>query len=561
MNADESVDRPGGDALERPPDGEYRVHSVDAGAGQAVLVDAGDEVLVYDGGPHDDTGVDGRGTRALTAVLDGLGVETVDHAVVSHLDGDHVGGLAGLLEDGDYDVGALHLPDVLGLDVRPRAFPQVRDLLCAADDRDLSVNLLRGEAVGEVDHDPTRGEPAFSVGEVDVYALGPADWPGAGRDPRDHAETAGQTTNQASVVAYLDHEAGDGLLTGDAEDVPARQVAARYDLSGAVWAQPAHHAGVWSGGHLLAAADPDVVTLTGRSEAHGHPHVQRLLDAAALDPDAVVGSEADGWSTLTVSADGVGVETARGSPGSATDLLRRYHCDEGETPASILRTDPWLAGTVAAQAAERTAGGRVAALAAAAGGSLDGVVEAGRGLADLADESPAFETALVDATLAYARDGDPEALVESVVAAAGRNQAALRAIPDDDDRQQAADAVRALGAAESRETPLVDHETDRPDRGVTAYVAGRLSPGTRSDLAAAREAAVESRAAGADDRVDADRLLSYLTAGQEAVDAVAETVPETVASDVRIDGLVADDGTPGGAGSGSVVADGGPERD
>lgn len=50
MSADESVDRPNGDALERPPEGEYRVHPVDAGAGQAA-VDAGDEVLVYDGAP------------------------------------------------------------------------------------------------------------------------------------------------------------------------------------------------------------------------------------------------------------------------------------------------------------------------------------------------------------------------------------------------------------------------------------------------------------------------------------------------------------------------------
>ena len=130
--------------------------------------------------------MDGRGTSALTAALDELGVETVDH----------VGGLAGLLEDDDYDVGRLHLPDVLGLDVRPRAFPQVRDLLRAADDRDLSVNLLRAPAVEGTDRDPTRGDPSFSVGEVDVYALGPADWSGAGRDPRDHAETAGQTTTR-----------------------------------------------------------------------------------------------------------------------------------------------------------------------------------------------------------------------------------------------------------------------------------------------------------------------------------------------------------------------------
>ena len=313
---------------------------------------------------------------------------------------------------------------------------------------------------------------------------------------------------------------------------------------------------MWSGGHLLAAADPDAVTLTGRSETHGHPHVQRLLDVAALDPDAVVGSEADGWSTLTVSAGGVDVERARGSPGSATDLLRRYHCEEGETPASGLRTDPWLAGTVAVQAAERTAGGRVTGLAAAAGGSLDGVVEAGRGLTDLVGESPAFETALVDATLAYARDGDPEALVESVVAAAGRNQTALRAITDDD-RQQAADAVRALGAAESRETPLVDHATDRPDCGVTDYVAGRLPPGTLSDLATARAAAVESRDGG----VAPDRLLAYLDAGQAAVDAVTDAVPETVARDVRIDGLVDGDGATEPGDPGSVVADGGPQRD
>ena len=499
-----AVAAPGGDALERPPEGEYRVHPVDAGEGQAFVVDAGDAVMVYDGGPEDKNGrrTGPRGERAVRDALDELGVETVDHVVASHLDGDHVGGLAGLLESDDVDVGELHMPDVATLDAAPKHSQQVGRLLTAAEESGVDVDLLSAAAVEGADVDPTRGDPSFSVGEMDVYALGPADWDGAGRDGGVHNETHGPTQNQASAVLYAAHEAGDGLLTGDVEGVSAQQTGERYDLSDARWSQLTHHGGIWGGGHLLDAADPEAVVVPGRSSTDwsngtGHPHVQRMVDVAAHDPDHVVSTAHNGWSTLTVADGGVDVETARADPVSAGDLVAEF---KGETIEENLRNNPEFASGIPLQAAERVSGGPMTELSAAAETGFDGVVPASKRLEKWMTQ-PALRDEVVDAITGYAESGDAAAMVDETAEAVERYDERL---------------ADTLSAATDTEERLVDR-IERRDRYTQATrEAVEAVPDETLDELTERRAAVRAEVA-AEGEAEPETLDDYLDTASDVL--------------------------------------------
>ncbi len=75
-------------------EGELRIHFLDVGQGDCTLIEFPDgKVAMIDGG-------DGRESTATYVLryLNALGIDTVDHLIVSHADSDHCGSLATVLE-------------------------------------------------------------------------------------------------------------------------------------------------------------------------------------------------------------------------------------------------------------------------------------------------------------------------------------------------------------------------------------------------------------------------------------------------------------------------------
>lgn len=75
-----------------PAPGEAELTMIDVGQGLSVLVRTSNHALLYDMGPAVRDGFD-AGERAVLPALHALGVPKLDHAVVSHADNDHAGGL------------------------------------------------------------------------------------------------------------------------------------------------------------------------------------------------------------------------------------------------------------------------------------------------------------------------------------------------------------------------------------------------------------------------------------------------------------------------------------
>lgn len=84
-------------AVPRPPEGEFELLAPDIGQGNAVLIRTRGHALVFDTGPTYAPGAD-AGERVLLPLLRRLGVHRLDLLVLSHRDGDHVGGAASLMQ-------------------------------------------------------------------------------------------------------------------------------------------------------------------------------------------------------------------------------------------------------------------------------------------------------------------------------------------------------------------------------------------------------------------------------------------------------------------------------
>jgi competence protein ComEC len=82
-----------------PPAGRFELVAVDVGQGTAVLLRTRSHLLVYDAGPAWGAGVD-AGERVLRPLLQARGELGIDRLLISHPDGDHVGGAASLLASG-----------------------------------------------------------------------------------------------------------------------------------------------------------------------------------------------------------------------------------------------------------------------------------------------------------------------------------------------------------------------------------------------------------------------------------------------------------------------------
>ncbi len=229
---------------------------VPTGPGEAVLVDAGPDV-----GPVD-------------RCLGRLGVDALPLVLLSHLDADHVGGLAGALAG--REVGAV-----------------ATGTLSPADDREgaLDVQVDRAGARREV---LLPGE-VRTVGGATFEVLAP---------PAEVA-TAAAEPNDLSLVVRVTHRGVRVLLTGDlGAAAEARLLARGVDLTADVLKVPHHGSADADAAFLTATRARVAVISVGADNTYGHPAsslLSILLRAGMVvhrtdrHGDVAVVGDADGW--------------------------------------------------------------------------------------------------------------------------------------------------------------------------------------------------------------------------------------------------------------------------
>jgi competence protein ComEC len=206
------------------------------GGGAGILVDAGPDI------------------GAVDRCLDRLGITSLPLVLVSHLDADHVGGLAGALAG--RDVGQVATGTLAPSDDRSAAFAALVD---RAGGRRLT--LLPGDR--------------RTVGEVTLEVLAP--------DPR--RATGGAAANDLSMVVRAEARGLSILLTGDlGADAEARLRRSGTDLTADVLKVPHHGSDDADREFMEATGARLAIVSVGADNTYGHPspRLLRWLAAAGM---------------------------------------------------------------------------------------------------------------------------------------------------------------------------------------------------------------------------------------------------------------------------------------
>ncbi|MGI6200875.1 MAG: ComEC/Rec2 family competence protein [Christensenellales bacterium] len=234
----EILEVPGvGDPLSSPADaGEFSVHVIDVGQGDAILVRCGDQDMLVDAGPQ--SGVD-----QLLAYLEEVGVARLTAVVETHPHEDHIGGMDEVLAA--YPVDKVYLSPASST---TKSFERVLD---AIDEQGLDAEV------------PEAGD-RFSLGAAQVEVLGPA--------------AAYDDANDSSLVLKVTYQGQRVLLQGDAEARSERDIlASGADVAAEVIKLGHHGSNTSTDLDYLEAVDPDLALIScGQDNSYGHPHEETL---------------------------------------------------------------------------------------------------------------------------------------------------------------------------------------------------------------------------------------------------------------------------------------------
>jgi competence protein ComEC len=243
---------------ERPAVGEFEVLAADVGQGSGVLIRTASTSLMYDSGPQWGPQSD-AGQRVLLPLWQALG-ETPSQVVLSHRDGDHVGGALAVLQA----LAGAKANDTSAVSVWASFAP--RDMVSALSDPALARQLLaqpprwtRCEAGQHWALDGVRFEVLHPI---------PALY---GREPPTRS-------NNLSCVLWVRGVHTSALLTGDLEaDQEAVLVQTHPELQVDWLLAPHHGSRTSSSERLLDAVRPRwVVVQAGFLSRYGHPAPQVL---------------------------------------------------------------------------------------------------------------------------------------------------------------------------------------------------------------------------------------------------------------------------------------------
>ena len=236
--------------------GAFRLAVLDVGQGLAVVAHTAHHTLVFDTGARLGDRLD-AGRAVVTPYLRAMGVRRLDMLVISHADGDHIGGADSVLA----------------------AFPEARRV-------GHGLARLAG-------HETHPGAPCVAGMHwrwdgVDFRFLNPPEIlpprpPANTMTAAAHQRKAARRRNNASCVLRIASPAGVALLTGDIEKAAEARLLARHadspgnELAADILLAPHHGSRTSSSEAFVQAVDPAVVVIpAGYRNRYHHPAPQVL---------------------------------------------------------------------------------------------------------------------------------------------------------------------------------------------------------------------------------------------------------------------------------------------
>jgi len=221
--------------------GGLEVHFIDVGQGDAIFIRCGEHTMQVDFGDND------KGT-AVQNYLEKEGVTSLDYAIGTHPDADHIGGMDVILYK--MDVETIFMPDVTNNTAT------YRDVLQVCKTKDYTIEIPEWGAVYEL------GDASFQI----ICPVG---------------EGYGDT-NSYSIGIRLTYQDTSFVLCGDAtKESESEMLYSNEELSADVLKVSHHGSSTSTSEEFLKAVNPTYAVIScGKDNSYGHPHweVMELLE-------------------------------------------------------------------------------------------------------------------------------------------------------------------------------------------------------------------------------------------------------------------------------------------
>ena len=225
-------------------DATIKVQVLDVGQGLSVLLNCGDEAMLYDGGDRDTSSF-------VVAYLKKQGIKTLNYVVVSHYDSDHLAGVIGAINV--FDAETLIAPNYTADTKLYASFEK------AVQNYDLTVTS------------PVPGDTyPFGSGTFQILAPWATDY---------------ENENDYSVVLRISLGDSSLLLTGDATENSELEIMENgMALASSVFLAGHHGSAGSTSEAFLKAVSPDYAIISCGSNSYGHPakRVVELLKANSI---------------------------------------------------------------------------------------------------------------------------------------------------------------------------------------------------------------------------------------------------------------------------------------
>lgn len=228
-----------------PKEESMQVHFMDVEQGLSIVVQLGDEVLIYDGGDRDTSSF-------VVSYLQDLGVTEIDYMISSHYDSDHLAGLIGCLK-------TFEVKNVIGSDYEHNS-KLYTSFMDAVKEEGLKMQY------------PPVGK-TYDFGEAEITILAPKE--------------IGSDSNANSVAIKLTYGESDFIITGDADYSSEREmVASGINLDCEVLSLAHHGSSTGNSALFLEKTTPEFAVIScAKGNNYGHPHIEvvELLEAMEID--------------------------------------------------------------------------------------------------------------------------------------------------------------------------------------------------------------------------------------------------------------------------------------
>lgn len=261
---------------------QLKVHFIDVGQGDSVLIQNQNSAILIDGGTRESE-------DRLISYLNSQQIKTFDYVVATHPHEDHIGGLDRVIKD--FDVKNIWMPK------KSASTKVFKDL--ATEIKNKGLKAVQ----------PNVGE-SIKVADITITPLAPV-------------KSSYDETNDWSIVLKVKYKDNSFLFTGDAESTSESDIIeAGLDLKSDILKLGHHGSSTSTSKNFLDKVNPKYAVISlGAGNSYGHPHIE-TLNALKSKNIPVYRTDKNGAIVATSDGNKIVFEVQKGNKNGYTDAKK-----------------------------------------------------------------------------------------------------------------------------------------------------------------------------------------------------------------------------------------------